>query len=130
LFALTYNGRSSCSPAEPEDEMIRELLNRHQLQNDKGFGRAAGPDAVDVAARAFSVAGFYIRRESSDWVLATDARDLQQELVGGWARAALEMAPNRAPSINDWLRRRLEHLDAGRSQITVGHDDLAAWMPS
>jgi hypothetical protein len=129
LFALTYNGRSSCSPAEPEDEMIRELLNRHQLQNDKGFGRAAGPDAVDAAARAFSVAGFHIRREPSDWTLASDARDLQIELVAGWARAAREMAPNRSSSIDDWLRRRLEHIDADRSHITVGHDDLAAWLP-
>jgi len=130
LFALTYNGRSSCAPSEPEDEMIRELLNRHQLQNDKGFGRAAGPEAVDVAARAFSVAGFHIRREPSDWVLAPDARELQVELVAGWARAAREIAPNRSASIEDWLRRRLEHIDADRSHITVGHDDLAAWTAS
>src|SRR5207244_740527 len=27
LFAITYNGSSSCSPAEPDDEMIRDLLN-------------------------------------------------------------------------------------------------------
>src|SRR5262249_18702195 len=114
LFALTYNGRSSCTPSEPEDEMVRELLNRHQLQNDKGFGRAAGPEAVAVAARAFSVAGFYIRRESSDWVLQPDGRELQIELVAGWARAAREIAPNRSASIDDWLRRRLEHIDADR----------------
>src|SRR5262249_28283655 len=45
LFALTYNGESRCSPPEPEDDEIRELMNRHQRANDKGFGRAAGPDA-------------------------------------------------------------------------------------
>src|SRR5512142_926000 len=37
LFALTYNGVSRCTPAEPEDDEIRDLMNRHQRQNDKGF---------------------------------------------------------------------------------------------
>jgi len=130
LFALTYNGRSSCSPAEPGDELVRELLNRHQLQNDKGFGRAAGPEAIDVAARAFSLAGFHIRREPSDWVLPPDSRELQVELVDGWATAACQIAPSRTPAIADWLRRRLEHIEANRSRITVGHDDFAAWTAS
>src|SRR5262245_42947755 len=40
LFALTYDGRSHCDPEEPEDEEIRGLMNQHQRQNDKGFGRA------------------------------------------------------------------------------------------
>ena len=30
--------------------------------------------------------------------------------------------------IRDWLGRRLAHIDAGRSRVTVGHDDLAAWL--
>src|SRR5262249_34424504 len=45
LFALTYNGDSSCSPMEPEDDLVRELLNRHQ-RADKGCGVAAGPEAA------------------------------------------------------------------------------------
>src|SRR5258707_11635990 len=47
LFALTYNGRSACTPVEPEDDHVRQLFNTHQRRNDKGFGIAAGPDAVD-----------------------------------------------------------------------------------
>src|SRR5437016_5963868 len=47
LFALTYNGHFACDPAEPEDDTVRELFNSHQRSNDKGFGRAEGPAAVD-----------------------------------------------------------------------------------
>ena len=49
LFALTYDGRSTCTPSDQDDEMIRELMNRHQRQSNKGFGRAAGPDATAAA---------------------------------------------------------------------------------
>ena len=53
LFAVTYNGGSSCDPAEPEDEMVRELMNLHQ-RTDKGLGGpAAGPDAAAVTKRVF-----------------------------------------------------------------------------
>jgi hypothetical protein len=51
LFTMTYNGRSRCVPVEAEDDAIRDLMNRHQRANDKGFGRAAGPDAVDCAVK-------------------------------------------------------------------------------
>ena len=127
LFALTYNGQAACVPVEPEDEMIRELMNQHQRQNEKGFGRAAGPDAMDMAARSFCAAGFHARRDGSDWVLRPEAHELQKQLVEGWAQAAREMVPTIAPMVDDWLRRRLEHIAADRSHITVGHEDLAAW---
>jgi hypothetical protein len=127
LFALTYNGRSHCTPAEPEDETIRELMNRHQRQNDKGFGTAAGPDAVDATERCFADVGYQVTREPSDWALAPGAHALQRQLVEGWAFAAREMARDQTPMIDDWLRRRLAHIVANRSHITVGHEDLAAW---
>jgi SAM-dependent methyltransferase len=129
LFALTYNGRSRCSPAEPEDDAICDLLNRHQRHNDKGFGRAAGPDAAAAAERWFAAAGYHVERAPSDWVLAPDARDLQRQLIEGWAEAAREIATEQTATIDDWLRRRLGHVDAGRSHVVVCHDDLAAWLP-
>jgi hypothetical protein len=128
LFALTYNGRSQCSPTELEDDMIRDLMNRHQKSNDKGFGRAAGPDAVDCAERCFVAAGYHVRRDTSDWVLPPEARDLQRQLIGGWADAAAAVAPEQAATIADWRMRRLAHVDANRSHIEVGHEDLAAWL--
>jgi hypothetical protein len=124
LFALTYNGESRCSPAEPEDDEIRELMNRHQRSNDKGFGRAAGPDAVVAAERSFKAVGYRVERAASDWILPPDAREMQRELVNGWADAASEIAPTRSAMISSWLRRRHNHIDAGRTQIVVCHEDL------
>jgi len=127
LFALTYNGRSFCSPPEPEDDTIRDLMNHHQKTNDKGFGPAAGPDAVRCAERSFTAVGYRVRSEPSDWTLTPDMRDLQRLLIEGWADASREMTPERAAMIDDWLARRLAHVDAGRSRIIVCHDDIAAW---
>jgi hypothetical protein len=130
LFALSYNGQSRCSPVESEDDQIRQLLNRHQRANDKGFGRAAGPDAVNAAERSFTAIGYRVKRAPSDWVLPPDARDLQRQLVDGWADAAEEVAPDQSSMIRSWHRRRLEHIDGGRSHIVVCHEDLAAWPSS
>jgi hypothetical protein len=126
LFTITYNGGTSSTPSEPEDGLVLELFNRHQ-RTDKGLGGvAAGPDASAAAERAFADAGYAVRREPSDWILGPERRDMQRLLIEGWAQAASEMAPERAQEIGGWLARRLAHVEAGRSHITVGHDDLAA----
>jgi len=126
LFTLTYTGRSISTPAEPEDDEMCVLLNRHQQQSDKGFGPMAGPDAVACAERVFAAAGYRVRREPSDWQIAPEARELQRLLIEGWADAAREMAPRDSARIDDWLARRLAHVDAGRSRIVVSHEDLLA----
>jgi hypothetical protein len=127
LFALTYDGRSHCAPSEPQDDLIRELMNCHQKQRETGFGRAAGPDAPASATTALTAVGYEVQQHMSDWVLAANTRAMQRELLRVWAAAALEIAPERAQSIQDWLARRLAHVDADGSTITVGHQDLAAW---
>ena len=126
LFALTYDGGMRCSPAEPEDDAVRELVNRHQ-RTDKGFGPALGPDASQAAARAFAALGYEVRRERSDWALAADASGLQVQLIEGWAEAAAVIAPDRSASFHSWKARRLAHVAAGRSRLVVGHEDLAGW---
>ena len=127
LFTLTYDGRSSCDPVEPEDDMVRELMNVHQ-KTDKGLGgRAEGPDAWSVAERVFTEAGYRVECAPSDWSIGPSERTFQRMLIEGWARAAVEIAPERADTIADWLRRRLEHLEAGRSRIVVNHVDMVAW---
>jgi hypothetical protein len=129
LFAITYNGRFTCVPAEAEDDMVRELMNRHQ-RTDKGLGGpAAGPDAAMRAAQLFAGVGYHIRRESSDWTLGSAEDDVQRFLIDGWAQAATEISPERSSVIERWHALRLVHVDAGRSRIVVGHDDLAAWPP-
>jgi hypothetical protein len=128
LFAITYNGWSSCSPAEPEDEMIRDLLNRHQ-KSDKGLGgSAAGPDAAGRAARCFADIGYRVRTEPSDWMLGSAERDLQRYLIDGWAKAATELGSEDASKIARWRARRIEHVEAGRSHVVVGHVDIAATL--
>ena len=130
LFALTYNGGSRCAPEEPEDEAIRELMNRHQRDRDIGFGPAAGPEATECAARSFAAVGYHVRREASHWVLPPDVRELQRQLIEGWAEAAMEIAPDQAAMVRSWLARRLAHVEANRSRVIVYHEDLAAWLPS
>lgn len=129
LVALNYDGRIVCTPSDPEDERIRALVNRHQ-RTDKGFGAALGPDATDVAAACFACAGYDVTRAPSDWVLMPDTGALQTPLIDGWAEAATALAPEHARTIAEWRTRRLAHVQAGRSHIVVGHEDLAAWPSS
>jgi hypothetical protein len=130
LFALTYNGCSRCSPEEPEDDEVRELLNRHQRANDHGFGLAAGPEAVECAAQCFRAVGYRVSCSASDWTLPPDSRELQRQLIEGWGEAAREIAPGQAPMIGDWLARRLAHVEAQRSRLVVCHEDFAGWLPA
>jgi hypothetical protein len=125
LFALTYDGRIECSPPEPEDDRIRDLVNRHQ-QTNKGFGPALGPKAAEIAARCFAGQGYAIDRDRSDWVLDAAQADMQRQLIDGWAHAAIEIAPADASEIRDWQSRRLAHVAAGQSRLVVGHEDFGA----
>jgi SAM-dependent methyltransferase len=127
LFALTYNGEVRCSPEEPDDDAVRELVNRHQ-RIDKGFGPALGPEASESAAETFAALGYEMRRERSDWSLSEDARDLQAQLIEGWADAAAAIAPDRSALFQSWRARRHRHIAAGRSRLVVGHEDLVGWL--
>jgi hypothetical protein len=127
LFALTYDGRIAFEPGEPEDSLVRDLVNRHQ-ETDKGFGPALGPAAVRAAIDLFQSAGYDVRTAPSDWLLSrTSAPDaLQEQLIEGWAEAAAAIAPDKAAIVGSWRRRRLDHVASGRSRLVVGHQDVAA----
>jgi hypothetical protein len=127
-FALTYDGRIDCSPAEPEDAEIRELFNRHQ-HTDKGFGSALGPDAAGAAERMLARHGYHIERAASDWCLGPAHLALQRTLVEGWCNAACEVAPSRAAALRHWLTRRRRHIETGRCELRVGHVDMIGrWL--
>jgi len=125
LFALTYDGRIACAPADDHDDRVRRLVNEHQ-RRDKGLGPALGADATAYAARVFAARGYRIEREQSDWVLAPDMDALQRELIVGWAGAAQERAPHESAAIDAWRSRRLAHVEDRRSHMIVGHEDLVA----
>ena len=127
LFALTYDGRIACTPADRDDETVRDLVNRHQ-RTDKGFGSALGPDAAGAAEQAFASRGFTVERERSDWTLEGGDAELQRQLIDGWAAAAATMQPAETTAIEAWRQRRLAFAAAAQSTIVVGHEDLAAWI--
>jgi len=126
LFALTYDGRIEWSPADPEDERVRALVNSHQ-RRDKGFGPALGPAAAEAAAGALSRHGYTVGRARADWVLGPAEATLQAALVDGWLAAALEVAPEDTGTLAQWVGRRRAHLARANSTLRVGHEDLAAW---
>ena len=126
LFVLSYDGRIICTPEDSDDGLVAALVNEHQ-RTDKGFGPAVGPDATACAAVNFADLGYEVQRAPSDWVLTPDAVELQRQLIDGWTQAACEMSPGQTRLIDRWRERRLAHLAAGWSSITVGHEDLAAW---
>jgi hypothetical protein len=128
LFPMIYDGRIHCTPAEPGDEAVRDRVNQHQ-HTDKGFGPALGPDAAGTAGRLFASLGYEVRRGSSDWHVGPNAGALQEQLIDGWATAATTIDPASSALIADWRTRRLTHVAAGRSILTVGHQDIAGWLP-
>ena len=123
LMALNCDGRIVCSPPERDDDLVRDLVNRHQVTN-KGFGSALGPKAGVRAEALLRDAGYDVCRAPSDWVLGTEHAELQRQLIEGWAHAATELAPDLSPRIQSWTERRIAHLSAGTSHLVVGHDDV------
>lgn len=125
LFALDYDGRRSCEPADPDDACVHAAFDAHQCR-DKGFGPALGPRAAAYAARALQRRGYRVERARADWRLGAADAGLQAELLRGWAGAAAEAAPESREAIDAWLGRRLAQLGSRRLRLTVGHAELLA----
>jgi hypothetical protein len=123
--ALTYDGRVELSPADPLDTAITSALNAHQ-RTDKGFGPALGPSAATVALSQFKAIGYSIVQGKSDWMIGTADREIQDELLGGWAGAASEVKPLPRSDIDNWLVRRKAAVREGASTMRVGHVDFFA----
>ncbi len=115
LTVLTYDGRTAWQPADPLDERVLALVNRHQ-RTDKGFGPALGPDAAPALAR---LTGERAVQVASDWVVEADDNAMRAALVQGWAAAATAMAPGEAAAIEAWQRRSTER----PARLVVGHLD-------
>lgn len=125
--ALTYDGRTAITPPEPDDAAVLALFNRHQLF-DKGFGPALGMRAAQIAEDAFEAHGYELRVAESDWVIGSEAHAMQLAVLEGWVGAALEVAPESRAALLSWLERRRAHVQAGRSELRVGHVDLVGWL--
>lgn len=123
--ALSYDGRVALDPPDPFDRRLVDAVNRHQ-QRDKGFGPALGPAAVAEAVTRFARVGYAVVQGESDWVFAPRDREIQVEVLSGWASAAREMDEIPLPEIVGWLTRRRDHVAAGRAAMRVGHVDIFA----
>jgi hypothetical protein len=123
--ALTYQGRASFELAEPFDLEMLAAVNRHQ-RGDKGFGPALGPEAGLRAVKSFEQVGYKVLPGSSDWDFGPDDREIQSQLVTGWANAADELDDLPSAAVATWLERRRAVIAAGRSRMRVGHLDFFA----
>lgn len=129
LFALNYDGSMYLEPGSPGDDRIREHFNRHQ-HGDKGFGSALGPDAVQRTRELLVAAGFQIESVTTPWTITHQHRQLQAELIEGFARAAEEVEPTAHEAISEWRWQRLTYVSTGNSRLVVGHEDIAGRLPS
>jgi len=123
--ALSYDGRAELAPSDPLDSRIVDAVNRHQ-RTDKGFGPALGPSAARAAIAAFERVGYAVTHGLADWEFGPLDREMQTEILSGWAAAAREIGGVPPREIIDWLKRRRELVAAGRSSIRVGHVDVLA----
>jgi hypothetical protein len=123
--ALSYDGRATLEPSDPADEGVIAGLNRHQ-RTDKGFGPALGSTAAAAAVARFADAGYAVVQGPSDWVLQPADRQIQLDLLSGWAGAAREIGQVSLADLVPWLTRRRDLVAAGRSTIRVGHVDFFA----
>jgi len=123
--ALSYDGRIELTPPDPLDSAIIASINQHQ-RTDKGFGPALGPAAAATAIARFKTLGYSVVHGTSDWSIGPDNRDMQTEILAGWAGAAREISALTLDDTVAWLTRRRDIVAAGRSSIRVGHVDFFA----
>jgi SAM-dependent methyltransferase len=123
--ALTYDGRIAFEPSDPLDASIVAAVNEHQ-HRDKGFGPALGPTGGAAAISRFEAVGYSGMHGTSDWVLGVDDKDIQLELLAGWAGATQEMGNETPGNVAGWLSRRRDIVAARRSSLRVGHVDIFA----
>jgi hypothetical protein len=100
-------------------------VNRHQ-RKDKGFGPALGPSAAKAVIAAFERVGYAVTHGLADWEFGPQDREIQTEILSGWAAAAREIRDPARSEIIGWLKRRRELIAAGESSIRIGHVDLLA----
>ncbi len=117
---LTYDGRERWRPPHEADAEVLAAFHAHQ-QSDKGFGPAAGPNAVAALAQALSQNGYEVQREPSPWRLAVGDAALITELAKGAVGAVAETGRVAPADIASWLAARTP-----AHTCSIGHEDVFA----
>ena len=128
LVVLSYAGAFELSPAHPDDELVRTLVNQHQ-HGDKGIGAALGPEASTVLKDLLVAEGFRVELDESPWLLGSGDQTLAQMLMQGWIDAAIEQSPDDHNRLIRWLETRNRQLSEGNLTVIVRHFDLLALPP-
>jgi len=116
--SLTYDGREIWQPAHPADSTILAAFHADQI-TDKGFGRAAGPEAPQALVSAFREQGYTTSIVDSFWRLGESDAPLVHALAKGIASAVTEGDRLDAESIASWRAARL----APGVTCMIGHRD-------
>jgi SAM-dependent methyltransferase len=126
--ALSYDGRTGFTPCDLLDTSVVAGMNAHQT-TDKGFGPALGPAAAAFMIARFEALGYSVVHGVSDWVMGPEDRNIQTEILAGWASASEETGALPPADTAAWLKRRRTAVEAGCSSLRVGHIDFFA-IPS
>ena len=118
--ALNYDGAMLWDPPPPASEAMRSAFNAHQ-KGDKGFGPAAGPDAIAYLTAQLRRASYDVTTAASPWRLDATDHALIAATAGGIAGAARETGFVGEQTVADWLA-------AARSApfCEIGHVDILA----
>jgi hypothetical protein len=124
LITLTVTGAVQLWPPHPLDEVVADAFNAHQRRTTGGR-RLLGPDAADVAVRAFTESGRNVVTRASPWRLGPATRALTAAWFAGWLAAACQQDPRLAAETGScYAPKRLADAAAGRLRVLVYHRDL------
>jgi len=117
LATLTFDGTIIADPAHPLDASVAEAFRLHQTR-DKGFGPAAGPDAMRHLQQSMEKSGYTVVSGRSPWHLQDHTSELFIHTVEGIADAVRETG--KVGAVDDWLQARL----SDTRLLTIGHHDV------
>jgi hypothetical protein len=123
--ALSYDGRIDLTPHDPEDAaLLRRSM--HISVPTRVSGRRSVPLRQAFAVTRFQSLGFSLVHGTSDWLIEPNDREMQSQVLSGWAGAAVDTGGLIVAVVDAWLARRRDAVAAGLSSIRVGHVDVFA----
>lgn len=124
LLSLSVTGEVSWSPADVDDDLVRDAFEAHQ-RRDGRLGSSAPDRLVDLLRRR----GRQVRSTRTDWVLDEREPALLSRFLDERVDAALEQLPQESDRLICWRERRHRQLAAGGLGVVVGHVDLVVSRP-